>query len=175
MKKFLRIWLVPAVLAAAVLVSCDKLREFIEYGQYAEWATSYYFGNSLGDISTFTLDIEQGYTWDSETLNYGTEVHLVLKAPPVEGIEIPSGQYTVSDDPGQLFTVQKDRLMILDSSYIGYLDKGETEMRRYVIESGRVRIDQHEDGYTVKLRVVADGREYTLDYDGYVWAVDCVN
>ena len=168
-------WLIPFAVIAALLSSCTGFGDEDE-AFYSEWATSYFFGNSLGYISTFYLDIKQGYTWDEETLESGCEIYLELKGPPVESRQLPSGQYTVSSEPEQLYTVQKSRYSYAMPSYIGFLDEGEKEMRRLAIESGVVKIDRiGDDDYSVKIDVTAAGGHYSYTYRGYVWAVDCTN
>ena len=167
-------WILSFV-ALALLPSCSGWWDE-DNGYYSEWATSFFFGNSFGDISTFHLDIKEGYTWDEEELNSGCEIYLELKCPPVESRQLPSGQYMVSDNPEQFYTVQKSRYIHSVSSYIGLLDDGEEKMRIKAIESGVVRIDRTgDDEYSVKIDVIAAGGHYNYTYRGYIWAVDCTN
>ena len=171
MKSF-RIGLVLIVWASAGLVSCDKLQEYSEGEYYDEWAMACFFGNSAaGETSTFTLYINQGYTKDSETLCSGEQIHLTIIGPATDGFKIPSGQYWVSEK-GAPFTITKDRFDLVTYSFIEHIDRKTGKKQRYPLEEGKVRIDQHEDGYSVKLRVIAGGRQFDHVFDGEVFSVD---
>lgn len=167
------LWLLPLAL---ILTSCEKLRNWIEsLGEeyYAEWATSCFLGNDgPGRVSTFTLDIRQGNTYDEQTLNSGTEIFLTLTGPAVTDCWIPSGEYVVSETADEPFTIRKHLGGQPVYSFIEFFDGDDGKPRRYPVEDGKVRIDRHENAYGIKVRVTAGGSSFSYDYNGEVLAAD---
>lgn len=164
--------LLMALSVALLLPSCTKDDWQEGDAWYEEWATCYFFGNGLGDRGSFMLDIRQGYTVDGEALLHGKEIHLLLSTPPVTDNRVPSGEYVVSDDSDQGYVVKMGMANMAGGSYFAFRDSRQPEWHRFPIESGKVRIDQHADGYDIKLRVVAGGGYYEYRFDGVTWTVD---
>ena len=161
-----------SVAVAAFLLSCSKDDWQEGDARYDKWATYYFFGNGLGDRSSFMLDIRQGHTTDGETLVSGKETCLILSAPPVTDGRIPSGEYVVSDSIDHGFVVKKGMANLADGSYFAFCDRPRQKWERVPIESGKVRIDQHADGYDIRLRVVAGDGYYDYRYYVNAWTVN---
>ncbi len=172
MKTKLPSFLMFVAFAAILLPSCSKDDWQEGDAWYDEWATCYFFGNGLGDRSSFMLDIRQGYTTDGEALVSGKETHLLLSAPPVTDSRIPSGEYVVSDIIDHGLVVKKGMANLADGSYFAFCDRPRQKWERVPIESGKVRVDQHADGYDIRLRVVAGGGYYDYRYSVNAWTVN---
>lgn len=167
-------WFFLAVAVLACLSSCSKYWGWTDEGYYSRWATAYFWGNSkVADNARFSVHIKQGATYDEEHLNSGTEIKLEIVSLPTESLAIPSGEYVVSDEREQPFTIQPGAKNLASGSIFTFRDYSDRDWISYPIESGTVRIDQHgENNYSFKLFFVAGGEYFEYAYDGDVWVVD---